>query len=314
MEIIKRSETKFTKLSAVTIGKFDGIHKGHKKLIEKTLCYAGEDIVSVMFTFDISETEINDGGRKYIYTAEERRKILSEYGLDILVECPFDKAISHMGPEDFFKNILVGMFNVKAVIIGEDFRFGYKRKGDVNLLKTMCEEYGVILDVVKKEKVNDYEISSTLIRTELTRGNIEYANNMLGRPYSIYGKVEYGKQLGRTLDMPTVNIKLSNSKLIPPKGVYASLVIYKGRIYKGVTNIGIKPTIKGRHSIGAETYILDFNENIYGEDIVIQLLGFIRSEMKFADISELKDQMHRDKEEAAEYIDRYPCWNTGVYF
>lgn len=315
MEIIKGLDDKFTRPSAVTIGKFDGIHKGHGKLIDRTLYHAKCGCTSVMFTFDISENDNLYDGRQYIYTAEEKRIILKNSGIDILVEYPFTKDISHMTPEKFFCDILKDKMNVKAVIVGEDFRFGYKRKGDICLLSDLCSKNGVELEVIEKECFNGSEIGSTRIRSELLSGNINIVNRMLGRPYSIYGTVEYGKQLGRKLDMPTANISVGRSKLIPPKGVYASLVVYKNTVYKGVTNIGTRPTVEGNGNVSIETYIFDFDKNIYGENIIVQLLEFKRPEMKFDSLLTLREQMHRDKEETSELIDSsYPGWNMGVYF
>ncbi len=315
MKIVKELDNRFTKPSAVTIGKFDGLHIGHRKLIGRTLNYKQNNYGSVVFTFDISDLgNMHTEGKKYIYTAEEKRIMISESGIDILVECPFNNRLMHMSPEEFFTDILIDKLNVKVIIVGEDFRFGYKRKGDTDILRRLCNEYGIALEVIKKECIMGREIGSTFIRAELLKGNIEIVNNMLGSPYMIYGTVEYGRQLGRTLDMPTVNIPVPSSKLIPPNGVYASLVKYKDRIYKGVTNIGVKPTIEGIRSVGAETYIFDFDDNIYGEDIVIGLLGFRRKEMKFGNISELKEQMHRDKEDAFKYIAEHPYLNRGELF
>ena len=291
MEIIKGLDDKFTRPSAVTIGKFDGIHG---KLIDRTLYHAKCGCTSVMFTFDISENDNLYDGRQYIYTAEEKRIILKNSGIDILVEYPFTEDISHMTPEKFFCDILKDKMNVKAVIVGEN---------------------GVELEVIEKECFNGSEIGSTRIRSELLSGNINIVNKMLGRPYSIYGTVEYGKQLGRTLDMPTANISVERSKLIPPKGVYASLVVYKNTVYKGVTNIGTRPTVEGNGNVSIETYIFDFDKNIYGENIIVQLLEFKRPEMKFDSLLTLREQMHRDKEETSELIDSsYPGWNMGVYF
>ena len=311
MKIIKGSDNKFTEPSAVTIGKFDGLHIGHRKLIRHTLNYKKDGYKSVVFTFDISAGEaLKEDGRKYIYTADEKRIMLSKTGADILVECPFDRRLMHMTPEEFFKDVLIDKINAKAVIVGEDFRFGYQRAGDTDLLFRLCSEYKIALEVIKKECVSGYEAASTLIRSELLKGNMEAVNDMLGCPYTIYAAVEHGRKLGRTLDMPTVNTPVSPIKLIPPNGVYASLVKYKDRIYKGVTNIGLKPTIEGMRSVGAETYIFDFDADIYGEDIAVGLLSFRRKEVKFGSLSELKEQMHKDKEDAFKYIEKSfrPDW------
>lgn len=327
MEIIKRLDNIYTGPSAVTIGKFDGIHKGHRKLISHASDYKKDGLRTVVFTFDISSSKNRgeaekksssdnrkEGEKKYIYTAAEKRLILAGCGTDVLIECPFDKKLSHMSAEEYFRDILAGRLGAKAIVVGEDFRFGYMRKGDTGLLKRLCRDYGIKLEIIRKELYDGEEIGSTRIRSEILRGNMEDANNMLGGAYALYGTVIYGKQLGRTLDMPTVNIAVDTCKLIPPMGVYASVVKYDGRIYKGVTNIGIKPTVEGRHDIGAETYIFDFDKNIYGEDIAVGLLGFIRAERKFDGICELKKQMHRDREEALRRTEGHQFMNRGELF
>ena len=193
----------------------------------------------------------------------------------------------------------------KALIVGEDFCFGHNRRGNVTLLSELSEQYDIKLNVIKKECTDRYEIGSTLIREQITAGNLEGAAEMLGSPFFIYGKVIHGKQLGRTLNMPTINMAAEKCKIFPPNGVYTSFVIYDGIQYAGVTNIGKKPTVSGEDVIGIETFIMDFDKDIYGEDVVVKLLHFQRPETKFADISQLKEQMHKDKKDALEYIRRY---------
>ena len=305
MEIINGTEFVIDKPTAVTIGKFDGIHLGHKKLINNTVKYRKSGLSPVLFTFDISPLSFFGTNNKFIYTNTEKEMILSEYPFDYVIEYPFSKEMSCMEAEDFFKDIIIGRLNAKALIVGEDFCFGHNRRGNVTLLSELSEQYDIKLNVIKKECTDRYEIGSTLIREQITAGNLEGAAEMLGSPFFIYGKVIHGKQLGRTLNMPTINMAAEKCKIFPPNGVYTSFVIYDGIQYAGVTNIGKKPTVSGEDVIGIETFIMDFDKDLYGEDVVVKLLHFQRPETKFADISQLKEQMHKDKKDALEYIRRY---------
>ncbi len=305
MEIIKGTEFVIDKPSAVTIGKFDGIHLGHKKLITNTVTYRESGLSPVLFTFDISPLNFFGTNSKLIYTNSEKEMILSEFPLDYIIEYPFSKETSCMEAKDFFKDIIIGRLNAKALVVGEDFRFGHNRRGNAELLSELSKQYGIQLNIIKKERTDQYEIGSTLIREHIMSGSLEAAAEMLGSLFFISGKVIRGRQLGRTLDMPTINMAAEECKLLPPNGVYTSFVIYAGIQYAGVTNIGKKPTVSGEDIIGIETYIMDFDKDIYDEDVVVKLLHFQRPEMKFSDISQLKEQMHKDKKDALEYIRRY---------
>ena len=213
MEIINGTEFVIDKPTAVTIGKFDGIHLGHKKLINNTVKYRKSGLSPVLFTFDISPLSFFGTNNKFIYTNTEKEMILSEYPFDYVIEYPFSKETSCMEAEDFFKDIIIGRLNAKALIVGEDFCFGHNRRGNVTLLSELSEQYDIKLNVIKKECTDRYEIGSTLIREQITAGNLEGAAEMLGSPFFIYGKVIHGKQLGRTLNMPTINMAAEKCKI-----------------------------------------------------------------------------------------------------
>lgn len=281
------------KNTAVCIGKFDGLHEGHKLLADSL---NQEGLTKVMFTFDFPEH------KQQIYSEEEKEFLAHETGFDIMIKCPFDKNLIHMKAEDFIKEYLVEQCDSKLISVGEDFHFGYERKGDVSLLKQFGKTYGYSLYVFKKKKKYNHIISSTDIREYITDSNLEIANELLGRPYFIMGKVIYGNQIGRTLDMPTANLSVSPYKVLPKFGVYATKVYIEDQCYIGVTNIGKKPTIPGENQVGIETNIIDFSGNIYGKQILVEFYSFIRDEMKFSGLEELKAQMENDRNHAIQFF------------
>jgi riboflavin kinase/FMN adenylyltransferase len=291
-------EFRLNEPTAVTLGKFDGVHIGHQKLIsivkEKAI---QNDVLSVAFTFDRIPLSIcPQNFQHFITTNTERKRIMEEYGLDVEVEYPFTERLMNTEPEEFIKHIIIGKLNAKYVVVGTDYRFGKNRLGNVDMLIEKGPEYGFETIVVEKEKYQEREISSTYVREELKLGHMETANMLLGRPYSIYGIVAKGNQLGRTIDIPTVNIYPSESKLLPPNGVYASVTEFDGKKYYGVTNVGTKPTVSDDFEISVETNIFDFDRDIYGKSINVSLMHFLRPEMKFESIEALQKQMKSDAE------------------
>ena len=289
-------EFRLNEPTAVTLGKFDGVHIGHQKLISIVKAIQN-DVLSVAFTFDRIPLSIcPQNFQHFITTNTERKRIMEEYGLDVEVEYPFTERLMNTEPEEFIKHIIIGKLNAKYVVVGTDYRFGKNRLGNVDMLIEKGPEYGFETIVVEKEKYQEREISSTYVREELKLGHMETANMLLGRPYSIYGIVAKGNQLGRTIDIPTVNIYPSESKLLPPNGVYASVTEFDGKKYYGVTNVGTKPTVSDDFEISVETNIFDFDRDIYGKSINVSLMHFLRPEMKFESIEALQKQMKSDAE------------------
>ena len=289
--------------SAVTLDKFDGLHRGHQKLIQE-ICEKKDrfQVKTIVFAFDMNPFFQKKGlTRKGITTNEERRERLEKM-VDVLVECPFDGRISTMTAEDFIEKILVQTFHVEYIVVGTDFRFGHEKKGDAAMLAAYAEKYGYELTVVSKEMFGDREISSTYIREELEKGNIENVNQMLGYPYTISGRVEHGKQLGRTLGFPTLNVHPSDEKMLPPKGVYMTNTIVDGQIYHGLGNVGFKPTVTEEHRMLIETFLFDYDENAYGKEVKTQLLHYKRPEKKFESVIELKAQIDTDIDYARNYF------------
>ena len=281
--------------SVVTLGKFDGMHLGHQKLIKKVSELAVEyNLKAVMFTFDVSpQIRIGKSDYKLIVTRDEKRLLAERFGMDVLIECPFDDKIRNTAAEDFVNDILIKKINARAVVAGTDFKFGKNRQGDAGFLKSNAERFGISADIIEKEKDGEREISSTYVREELAKGHIQKVNSLLGFEYFILGEVVGGMHIGRNLGFPTINITPEPDKLLPPNGVYASLTEINGTVYDSISNIGVKPTVDGK-KLGVETFILDFSGNLYGKTASVKLLEFIRPEIKFASIEELKKQVDID--------------------
>lgn len=281
--------------SAVTLGKFDGIHQGHQMLIDNVLSFKDKGYTSVMFTFLYHPYNLFSNNEfKSIYTEEEKVKKLSQSSLDVLVSYPFTQETILIEPEDFIKTILIEKLGAKIIVVGNDFRFGHNRRGDVNMLKAMESVYGYKVIALEKKRWQDTVISSSLIRNEIEKGNMEMVNSLLGEPYSVYGKVLHGKKIGRTLGMPTTNLIPPTNKLLPPCGVYATKTIIDNISYPGMTNIGYKPTVGKEKDKGVETYLYDFDGDLYGKEIEVQILTYERPEVKFDNLEDLKNKMQED--------------------
>lgn len=290
MQITDKPNIDGNKYLAVTIGKFDGIHVGHELLLSKVVAKEKEGLIPAALTFDMSE--------KHIYSDNERISLFEKNGIDILIAYRFDDKLKNMSSEEFVKKILVDGLHAKYVCAGDDFRFGRNREGDAEVLKILGIKYGIEVEIVERKKYDGDIISSSRVRTELEKGAVDKAACLLGRYYSVTGEVVYGNQIGRTIGFPTVNQKVSDEKSMPANGVYATRVVWNGKIYPSITNVGVKPTIEGKNELGVETYIFDFDKKLYGETITVEFIGFIRKEQKFESLDELKRQIEEDKEKA----------------
>lgn len=289
----------------VTLGKFDGRHRGHQKLL-RTMMERKEKTgyATAVFTFSPDWSAGRAGlPQTVITTSQERRANMEKMGIDYLVEYPFTEETRHMKPQDFVREMLAGRMNAKEIVVGPDCSFGYQGAGDVKLLEEMAEKLGFQVYVIQKEQDLQRDISSTYIREELDQGNVEKANALLGEPYAIHGTVVHGNHMGGSvLGFPTANLLPPTIKRLPRFGVYASQVVLEGKIYQGVTNIGRKPTVEGENPVGVETFLFDWSGDIYGKSIEVQLLSFIRPEKKFGSLEELKEQIARDQSAAAAYF------------
>ena len=290
--------------TAVTLGKFDGLHRGHELLMRTVLgCKEKYHVASVAFTFDMPpRNRVEEIVANVLTTNEEKQYIFEKQGIDYLIECPFTQEVMSMEPKAFIEWIATSL-NMKYVVVGDDFRFGYKRSGDYHTLQEYEKEYGYKTIVLDKLKDSNRDISSTYVREKIADGNIRKANELLGYHYFIKSEILHGKKLGRRIGMPTINMILPEHKLLPPNGVYVTEVLVEGKKYMGVTNVGCKPTVSDERIVGVETYIDNFNKDVYGEKIVVSFLEFIRSEMKFGSIDELKEQMESDILVAKKYYE-----------
>ena len=300
------------KPSVVTLGKFDGVHRGHRKLLTRVHEIArrrGYD--AAVFTFSVSP-QVQMGARraKMLMTNQERAAYLREQNIDVLIECPFTEEIRTMEAGTFVEEILIRKMQAKAVVVGTDFRFGLNRAGTPEFLKQYKDRGEFTLDIIEKEKDKEYrggdygegrDISSTYIREELEAGNIEKVRELLGYPYFVTGVIVHGRHLGHTLGFPTINQVPDPEKMLPPNGVYISRTRVGGKWYQGVSNIGVKPTVSG-NAMGIETYLFDCSLDLYGQKARVELLSYRRPEKKFASIEELKNQMDSDIRAADEYF------------
>ncbi len=280
--------------TVISLGKFDGIHRGHELLMERLAEKKREGLKAAIFTFDIPpRRNVQHVEAKVLTTNEEKMHIFEEMGIDYLIECPFTEEVMHMEPEDFIR-MLVERLHVKCIVAGEDFRFGHNRRGDYRMLQEYAGKLGYEALILKKMKEDARDISSTFVREEIAAGNIEKANHLLGYRYFVKGMVKHGNQIGRTIGIPTINLIPPEEKLLPPFGVYVSEVVIGEERYQGVTNVGCKPTIEGNNPVGVETYLLDFHENVYDRIVTVEFISKIRAEHKFKNIEALKEQMEND--------------------
>ena len=280
----------------VALGSFDGLHIGHLSLINnvKELAKDNEG-KSMVFTFKNHPRTVimAENNLDLLMTNREKIDILLNENVDILALKTFDKEVMKMDPEEFIK-WLCNDYSIRGIVVGFNFRFGYKNLGDIDLLNELKEKYNYELYVMEPYIYEGDVVSSTRIRKEILNGNVAIANKMLSRPYTINGNVVHGKKLGRQIGFPTANINLTGDKLIPKVGVYYTNVEVNGKIYKGITSIGNNPTVNGKE-LTIETYILDFDKYIYDEEIKLYFIDRIRDEMKFSGIDELVCQLKKDK-------------------
>ena len=292
---ISEEKIKTEKGTAIAIGKFDGLHRGHKALIELIKNEKSNGLVPAVFAFARAPRELTDSEKqRYILTAAEKRLFMEKNGVEILVEQPLNNTIISTEPEAFIRDILVEKLSVKKIFCGTDFRFGHKRLGDVEFLKRYEKKYGYETIVIDKLKHGQRDISSTYIREEIGHGLIKLLNELLGYPYTIIGVVKEGQKLGRTLGFPTVNITPDEDKMLPPNGVYFTKVVVDGQKYDAITNIGIRPSVAGNGFVNVETHILDFEKDMYGKTLEIQFFEFERPEQRFESLDALKGAVDRD--------------------
>lgn len=295
MKIIKDTlDFSISEISAVTLGKFDGIHKGHQKLMRMILEKRKQGLKSVVFTFGQMPGTVLCGKGRTILTGAERRKHLEGLGIDYMVECPFVPEIIQMEPEAFVEKILVGQLHAKYIAVGPDFRFGHNRKGSVKLLKQLAPVFGYEVEVFEKECLEDKVISSTYVRYMLQNGEMETVEKLLGYPYYVSGTVVHGHAIGRKLGIPTLNLIPDDEKMLPPNGVYLTKTVFGQEEHLGITNVGVKPTISGEELKGIETHLFDYEGDLYGREVTVVFYAFERPERRFESLEDLKKQLKED--------------------
>lgn len=288
------SDKSSVKDTAVALGLFDGMHLGHRMVIGKALGYSEYGLLPTVFTFATNSVKIkHKQAFRYIADNELKLKMMKNMGVDNIY-CPDFSEIKELSAEEFVRDILCGRLCAKKVICGYAFRFGKKALGGIDELHTLGLKYGFEAVCIPPVYLDGSVISSTAIRKYIAEGNILQANKLLGYNYVIGQVVSHGLEIGRTIDFPTINQKFGENQLIPHFGVYASQTFANGKKYPSVTNIGIKPTVGVETEPLAETHILDFSGDLYGKEISVELIDFIRPERKFSSLDELRKAIAND--------------------
>lgn len=295
---IRETADKKFKNPVVTVGTFDGVHIGHQKVINQLV--RGSHSVngeSIVITFDPHPRTVVQPGfnLKLIISLDEKIRLLEKLRVDHFVIIPFTKEFARTSSRDFLMDYVIRPFKPAKIILGYDHHFGKDRQGDVNFLKDMAAQHNFDVEQIGMQDVNNVAVSSSRIRGALRRGNMKEARDMLGYYYTLSGTVVKGNQIGRKLGFPTANIQLDEpQKIIPEYGVYATLIEWNNRIYKGMSNIGIRPTLD-EHQLTVEVNIFDFNQDIYGEHISLHFLEHTREEKKFRDLNLLRRRLIIDQ-------------------
>lgn len=287
--------------TCIAFGQFDGMHRGHRAVIDKLIEQEDKNLISVVLSFDYNPTDIF-GVNNVIYTEEEKQIILGENAPQVMISYPFTAEIADMEPEAFIKDILVDKLGVKVIAAGENCRFGKAKSGDIETLKKLASKYDYDVICVETVKEDGEIITSESIHKAFSEGLLDRANKFLGHTFTMLGEVAHGKALGRTVGMPTANLAVPKNKLIPNNGVYATLSEIDEKIVQGLTNIGQRPSVDDHSYVTIETFLLDFNQNIYGKKIALEVHSYIRGVHKFNNLDEVKKQVEKDIESIRAYL------------
>ena len=295
--------------AVLTIGTFDGVHKGHQKIIqqlkETAAAVHGETVIITFHPHPRKIVSSVPGDVKLLTTLQEKISLLEKAGIDHLVVVPFDHHFSNLSAEAYITDFIVAYFKPHTVVIGYDHRFGKGRIGDFNLLEEVGKAHGFVVNEISEQVLQESVVSSTKIRASIAAHDIETANTFLGHPYFFDGLVVEGNKLGRTIGYPTANLHIaSEEKLIPSDGVYAVRVTIgdANQVYDGMMNIGVRPTIDGKKRV-VEVNIFDFDADIYGAQVKVELYYYLRGEVKFEGLEGLKTQLLKDKNKAATLLE-----------
>lgn len=290
------SEIRDIEPTVVALGNFDGVHRGHQQIIERTVKSAeAAGLRSAVFTFSNHTRTLlkKETAVKNILYADEKARIIEEMGVDYLFNIPFTREILSMSPESFVEEILVGKFHIREAYCGFNYRFGYKAEGTPQVLMEEGMKHDFGIHVQEPYRIDGVLVSSTYIRELIERGDMEECARFMGRLYAIGGEVVVGNKLGRTIGFPTSNIMIDETMATPPNGVYITCCTYNGVRYPSVTNVGVKPTI-GNYKKNVETHIFQFNKELYGKNIRVEFIKKMRDEIKFDSVEELSKQIQND--------------------
>jgi riboflavin kinase/FMN adenylyltransferase len=290
----------------VTSGTFDGVHLGHKKILSRLREISeqsgGETVVLTFWPHPRTVVSEDSQSLQLLSTIDEKIELFAQLGIQHLLIVPFTRAFSELSSHEFIEQILVEKIGTKKLVIGYDHRFGRNREGSFDFLRENCASYGFEVEEIPREDIENMAVSSSRIRKALITGHISEANELLGRSYTLSGTVVKGKQLGRTIGFPTANLHLHESyKLVPMNGVYIIHATHNDTEYKGMLNIGVRPTVDGTMRT-IEAHLFDFNQEIYGEDLQLDLLHYLRSEQKFDNLDMLVRQINIDKAHSLAYF------------
>lgn len=289
--------------AVVTSGTFDGVHLGHQKILQRLNEVArshpgGQSVVMTYWPHPRTVVSNDSQNLRLLSTLDEKIGLLEQAGVDHLVVIPFTRSFSQLTSEEFIQQILVNALGTKKLVIGYDHRFGRDREGGFDYIQAHQAEYGFEVEEIPRQDLEAVAISSSKIRAALSEGNVTAATRFLGREYSLTGTIVKGRQLGRTIGFPTANMQVDDAvKLIPANGVYAVDVEQGGQAYSGMLNIGFRPTVAGDHQT-IETYLFDFDRDIYGEHMTLRFRAFLRPEQKFNGLPALMEQLHLDEQQA----------------
>lgn len=292
------------KFRTVVLGNFDGIHRGHQQLIHLGRQIADQnDEELAVFTFYPQIHQVLDPAFCYLLSEQQKLERFGNLQVDVVETVPFDETIATLSPEEFVKTILAEKLRARHIVVGFNYSFGHKGAGNPQLLQELAEKYQIAVTVMEPYQLDGELVCSTAIRQALRDGNVEQANHLLGYTYSIEGPVVHGNQIGRTIGFPTANIQPQEGILLPGNGVYAALTTVDGKVYPGILNIGLRPTIERSTGVNIEVNLFGFDDDTYGKTIRTELHYFLRSEKKFENLDALKAQLQQDKEQTAKLFE-----------
>lgn len=296
--------------SVVTIGNFDGVHLGHQQLVDNVVREANFfGVPSVVYTFNPHPVKVLHPERATyrLFDLRDQQEQFEQRGVEYVIVEEFTRAFSQVPPQDFLEQYIVGCLNPKTLVVGHDFSFGADRAGNLTFLEKFCSDRGIKLIIIPPFQYGGTVVSSSRIREKLKNGEVEAASELLGRTYYLRGHVEKGFQRGRTIGVPTANIS-PDVEFMPRTGVYCTLTKIGGHLHPSVTNIGFNPTFQeqGKGPVKIETHLFDFDAHLYGVEVEVYLLHFIRDEKKFSGIEELKAQITNDIAETRRYFHEHP--------